>query len=57
VTAAALDSAIDRTCDLFNQPEVWNNIVQKAMSHPVGWDRSASAYLDLYKNVESLPEK
>jgi starch synthase len=57
VTAAALDSAIDRTCDLFKQPKVWNKIVQRAMSHPVGWDRSASAYLDLYKNVESMPEK
>ncbi len=57
VTAAALDSAIDRTCDLFKQPDVWDKIVRRAMSHPVGWDRSASAYLDLYKHVESMPEK
>ena len=57
VTAAALDSAIDRACDLFKQPKVWNKIVQRAMSHPVGWDRSASAYLDLYKTVESMPAK
>lgn len=56
VTAAALDSAIDRTCDLFDQPEVWKKIVRRAMRHPVGWDRSASAYLDLYKRVEGTPE-
>lgn len=57
VTAPALDSAIDRACDLFKQPEVWDKMVQRAMSHPVGWDRSASAYLDLYNQLESTPEK
>ena len=57
VTTAALYSAIDRTCDLFEQPEIWDRMVKRAMNHPVGWDRSAAAYLDLFQQVESKPRK
>lgn len=53
VTAAALDQAIDRTCALFSQPKVWAAMQRRAMRHPVGWDQSASAYLDLYQSAET----
>jgi starch synthase len=51
ITAAALDTAIDRACTLFGQPSVWTAMMRRAMRHPVGWDRSAQAYLDLYQQM------
>ena len=51
VTAVALDQAIDRTCALFAQPRLWAGMQRRAMRHPVGWDVSAQAYLDLYKSL------
>lgn len=53
VTAATLEQAIMRTCDLYEQPEIWKAMVQRAMKHPVGWDRSAQIYLDLYETLHS----
>ncbi|QJF51717.1 glycogen synthase GlgA [Roseobacter ponti] len=49
VTAQALIHAVTRTCDLFAQPRVWTGMMRRAMRHPVGWDTSASAYMDLYE--------
>ncbi len=51
ITAEALDNAIGRTCALFSQPKVWSAMMRRAMRHPVGWDRSATAYLDLYRQL------
>ena len=51
VTLPALGQAIDRACDLFRQPKIWNGIVRRGMSHLVGWDQSATAYLDLYQGL------
>jgi starch synthase len=51
VTTAALDQAIERTCDLFGQPKIWKSMVERAMAHPVGWDQSARVYLDLYESL------
>ncbi|MGB5558898.1 MAG: glycogen synthase GlgA [Paracoccaceae bacterium] len=52
-TAASLDQAIGRTCDLFRQPEIWATMVRNAMRHPVGWETSARSYLDLYESLVS----
>lgn len=51
VTAAALEQAIDRTCDLFSCPKTWAAMMRNAMRHPVGWDASAEDYVSLYKEV------
>jgi len=51
VTAPALAQAIERTCDLYRQPDVWTAMVRQGMSHPVGWEQSARAYLDLYESL------
>jgi starch synthase len=51
VTREALEQAIERTCDLFAQPSVWAGMVRRGMRHPVGWDTSAQAYLDVYNDV------
>lgn len=51
VTAAALIDAIERACDLFAEPKIWKAMMRRAMRHPVGWDRSASAYASLYAGL------
>ncbi len=51
VTAAALDQAIGRTCALFRHPGTWTSMMRRMMRHPVGWDSSARAYLDLYQTL------
>lgn len=53
VTAAALEQAIHRTCDLYAQPAEWAGLIRRAMRHPVGWDTSAAAYKDIYAGVLS----
>jgi len=51
VTAAALENAIHRTCDLFRQPQVWSGMIRRAMKHPVGWESSAQSYAALYAGL------
>lgn len=53
VTADALRVAIERTCDLFDQPKVWNSIIRNGMQYPVGWDQSAPEYRALYETILS----
>ncbi|AGI66677.1 glycogen synthase GlgA [Octadecabacter antarcticus 307] len=43
--------AISRTCALFAKPKIWTAMMRRAMRHPVGWDLSAAAYLDVYKSA------
>ncbi|MGR3660130.1 MAG: glycogen synthase GlgA [Paracoccaceae bacterium] len=51
ITVEALESAIGRACDLFSQPKTWSAMMRRAMRHPVGWDRSALAYFELYRGL------
>ena len=51
VTTEALDQAIGRTCALFAQPRAWAAMQRRAMRHPVGWDQSAQAYVDIYQSA------
>ena len=51
ITAPALDTAIARACTLYEQPKTWSAMMRRAMRHPVGWDRSAVAYRDLYAGL------
>ena len=46
--ATMLGHAISRMCALYHQPNVWAAMMRRAMRHPVGWDLSAAAYLDVY---------
>ena len=39
--------------DLWNQPDAWASMQVRAMKAPVGWDRSAKAYADLYASLTS----
>lgn len=56
VTAAALEQAVHRTCDLYAQPSEWAAMMRRAMRHPVGWDVSAQAYHDIYAGLLGAPE-
>lgn len=51
ITTAELENVIDRACDVFAQPDVWNAMVRRAMNHNVGWDKSAKAYHALYMSL------
>jgi starch synthase len=52
VNAAMLGLAITRACALYRQPKVWAAMMRRAMRHPVGWDLSAAAYLDVYRSSQ-----
>lgn len=51
ISGDALANAIDRACDLFQQPDVWSKMMTNAMRQPVGWDTSAAAYKRLYDGL------
>lgn len=51
VNATMFGHAILRTCALYHQPKVWAGMMRRAMRHPVGWDQSAAAYLDVYQST------
>ncbi|CAM3389978.1 glycogen synthase GlgA [Paracoccus nototheniae] len=48
VTAGALRNALIRLGVLYRDTGTWSRLQANAMAHPVGWDRSAQAYADLY---------
>lgn len=52
VNTAMLVQAITRTCALYRQPKQWSAMMRRAMRHDVGWDRSAAAYLDIYRAAQ-----
>ncbi|PCI88181.1 MAG: glycogen synthase GlgA [Hyphomicrobiales bacterium] len=51
ITAISLGHAIDRACQTFKQPQVWEAMMRRAMNHDVSWDKSAKAYHDLYASL------
>lgn len=52
INSIMLGHAIARTIALFAKPEIWTAMMHRAMAHPVGWDRSAAAYLDVYSSAQ-----
>ncbi|MGJ5617759.1 glycogen synthase GlgA [Sulfitobacter sp. MF3-043] len=49
INATMLGNAISRACTLFANQKAWAAMMRRAMRHPVGWDLSAAAYLDVYR--------
>jgi starch synthase len=47
-----LGHAITRACTLYRKPKIWAAMMRRAMRHPVGWDLSAAAYLDVYRAAQ-----
>lgn len=52
INSIMFSHAISRTCELFAKPKIWAGMMRRAMRHPVGWDMSAAAYLDVYKSAQ-----
>jgi starch synthase len=51
VTGEALADALLRAIGLFHDRTSWDGMVRRAMTRPVGWDRAARHYRDLYQGL------
>jgi starch synthase len=51
ITAANLQSTLERAARLYDNKPVWANIQKRGMMQDVSWDRSAKAYADLYHSL------
>jgi starch synthase len=52
VDARALQTSIERALTSFRDPQTWLKIQRNGMRSHLGWDRSARAYLDLYRSLD-----
>ena len=43
--------SIRKMCALYARPDIWQRMIQSAMTHPVGWDASARDYAALYDRL------
>lgn len=48
----ALRGALTRMVGLWQNREIWENMMRNAMAHPVGWDQSARDYAALYTSLK-----
>jgi starch synthase len=53
-TKSALLGGLDRALAQWNDRRAWEVLVRNAMAEDFSWDRSARAYLDLYRSVAGL---
>ncbi len=51
VDADHLVAAIERACELFATPTIWQRMMHHAMTQEVGWDAAAGAYRQLYERL------
>jgi starch synthase len=47
----ALVDAVEQAVSLFADATQWRELVQRAMQQDFSWDRSATQYLTLYRQV------
>ncbi|MEX2520754.1 MAG: glycogen synthase GlgA [Paracoccaceae bacterium] len=52
-SAPALEAALHRCLDLYEDRGAWTGAVRRAMRQPVGWSASAHAYAELFKALLS----
>jgi starch synthase len=50
-TDQALLAAIKRACELYNQPQIWTDIVTTGMRQQFNWEASAGRYMELYQGA------
>jgi len=51
-SADKLLDAITRAANAFKNKKTWNQLITRAMTFNVSWDKSAQEYLNLYKNAK-----
>lgn len=44
-------ATIEKALCVFNDRQVWTRLVKNAMRQDLSWDKSAQAYLELYRNT------
>jgi starch synthase len=50
-SAAALDQTLQRVIDMFRQPRLWRQLMQRAMAQDHSWQGAARKYLALYSDL------
>lgn len=55
-SSAALMACIERALDAYRSPEAWRKLIRSAMRADFSWDRSAQAYVDLYRRLLGPPQ-
>jgi starch synthase len=50
-TASSLLKAVQRSVDVYRNPELWQNLMRRGMSKDFSWDRSARQYIELYDSL------
>lgn len=53
-TGEALLAAVKRALDLYDNKRSWNALVKRGMKQDFSWERSAQAYIELYKKAMKL---
>ena len=51
VSLEALEGAIGRALSVWLQPKSWRRIQANGMAAPLGWERSAGRYAELYRDI------
>ena len=51
VTREAMSDALDRLIELYQDAPTWENMQKNAMKADVSWDRAASEYAELYREI------
>jgi starch synthase len=51
VSPASLLKNIERAITYYHEPKIWKQIQQNGMNKELGWNKSAQAYLNLYKKM------
>ncbi|HAP77884.1 MAG TPA: glycogen synthase GlgA [Acidimicrobiaceae bacterium] len=51
VEAGPLATALERTCDLFDDTAAWQRVQKRAMTREVGWETAAAQYAALYERL------
>lgn len=51
VDAHHLSNAIERACELYDTPTIWQRMIHHAMTREVGWDSAAVEYKRLYEQL------
>jgi starch synthase len=50
-TPSALDSALQRCSNMFNQPDRWKQLMLRAMAQDFSWRGAAQKYMALYRDL------
>lgn len=53
-SAGAMLNGVERALNLYQKPARWHKLIRNAMTQDFGWTKSASEYMQLYKEISSV---